>query len=103
MIRRIVPLLAICLAMPSLAGDGQPKASLGTSPTEEQAACQARLREYRQSIECFAPYRTVKGGVRPEAFQHCKEVPQPRGCHYVETSAPPTRYLERATDRSYSK
>ena len=72
---------------------------LAQTPSQSQEACQARLREYRASVECFGRFRTTTGGVRPEAFQHCKEVPQPQGCHYSETSTPPTRYIDPATPR----
>ena len=96
MIRLAFLLLVAALSSLSLAGENDPKSSLITTPSQEAEACRAQLKEYHQSIECFAPYRTAKGGVRPEAYQHCKEVKQPRGCHYSMTSAPPTRHIDRA-------
>ena len=91
-------ILAAALAAPFGAGAQAP---LSQTPTQTQEECQRQLREYRASVECFGRFRTAKGGVRPEAFQHCKEVKQPAGCHYTETSAPPTRYIPPATDRNY--
>jgi hypothetical protein len=72
---------------------------LSKTPSQQQAECQAQLRAYRESIECFAPYRLANGGIRPEAFKVCKEVKQPAGCHNVETSAPPPRYIDGAKSR----
>ena len=39
--------------------------------------CAARLRRYRESQECFAPYRTVTGAIKAEAYQRCVELPDP--------------------------
>jgi hypothetical protein len=30
-----------------------------------------------ESIECFDPYRTVRGVIKPEAFDVCNVVPEP--------------------------
>ena len=40
-------------------------------------SCEARKRRYRESQECFAPYRTATGGIKRGAFQHCVELKQP--------------------------
>ena len=43
--------------------------------------CEAAWKEYLASHECFAPYVTRSGGVRTEAYQHCKVVLDPsRAC-----------------------
>ena len=47
----------------------------------EQTDCDTWQRLYFESIDCFGPYRTVRGGVKPEAFEVCNVVPEP----------PPTR------------
>jgi hypothetical protein len=43
-------------------------------------ACQARWHRYLASAACFDQYRVVRGGLKPEAFQRCTEVPQPEPC-----------------------
>jgi len=51
------------------------------SPAADNAnACEEQLKKYLDSQTCFAPYVTKDGMVRPEAFQHCTVVNQPRGC-----------------------
>lgn len=39
--------------------------------------CETWQRLYLESIDCFGPYRTVRGGIKPEAFERCNEVTQP--------------------------
>lgn len=39
--------------------------------------CNTWWRLYRESQECFGPFRTVGGGIKPEAFERCNEVPSP--------------------------
>lgn len=48
---------------------------------DESTDCETWQRLYLESIECFGPYRTVGGGVKPQAFDVCNVVPEP----------PPTR------------
>ncbi len=43
-------------------------------------ACEARWHRYAASAACFDQYRVVGGGLKPEAFQRCTEVPQPDPC-----------------------
>ncbi len=51
----------------------------GSSPARE-ADCAQLLRRYRESQECFAPYRMANGAVRPEAFVLCGPgLPDPSG------------------------
>lgn len=47
----------------------------------ERTDCDTWQRLYEESADCFGPYRTVGGGVKPEAFEVCNVVPEP----------PPTR------------
>jgi len=58
------------------------EAPTSTQPTQpdnasEKLDCDALWREYQSSQECFAPYRVVGGGLKAEAFEHCKELPNP--------------------------
>lgn len=46
-------------------------------PPAEDADCDTWHRLYWESLDCFGPYRTVRGGVRQEAFDHCTEVREP--------------------------
>jgi hypothetical protein len=39
--------------------------------------CEAERKKYRESVACFAPYRSNAGTINPEAFQHCVEVKEP--------------------------
>lgn len=48
---------------------------------DDRTDCETWQRLYEESAECFGPYRTVGGGVKPEAFDVCNVVPEP----------PPTR------------
>ncbi len=44
------------------------------------SACEARWHRYLASAACFDQYRVVGGGLKPEAYQRCTEVPQPDPC-----------------------
>lgn len=44
-------------------------------------ACERRWHAYAASAACFNTYRLVGGGLKPEAFQQCTEVPQPEPCN----------------------
>ncbi len=54
------------------------------TPIDEQASdpetCRLKLERYRQSAACFQPYRYGRGLIRPEAFAHCTDYPQPVEC-----------------------
>lgn len=56
------------------AGASPPAAKPGKNSGSE---CDRLWQEYFKSQECFAPYLTVRGGVKAEAFEHCKEVVSP--------------------------
>lgn len=54
------------------------------TPIDESASdaetCRLKLERYRQSVACFQPYRYGRGLIRPEAFAHCTDYPQPVEC-----------------------
>jgi hypothetical protein len=39
--------------------------------------CQTWWRIYDESSECFGPFKTTQGGIKPEAFDQCNEVKSP--------------------------
>jgi len=43
-------------------------------------ACDAAWNRYRASQACFDTYRVVGGGLKPDAFTHCQELPRPQPC-----------------------
>lgn len=43
-------------------------------------ACEAAWHRYAASQACFDSYRVVGGGLKPEAFQRCRELPEPEPC-----------------------
>jgi len=69
---------------PNIAGAGDNTSggntSGGNTSGDNTNTCQAQLKKYLESLDCFAPYVIKGGAVRPEAFQHCTVVKQPRGC-----------------------
>ena len=43
----------------------------------DSKACAQEWERFERSGACFAPYRLAGGGIKPEAFKHCTEVPMP--------------------------
>ncbi len=43
----------------------------------KSADCEQLMRAYRESQECFAPFRRVQGGTREEAYKYCTPVADP--------------------------
>ena len=43
----------------------------------ESTDCETWLRLYRESVECFAPFRTTRGATRAEAFEKCNPIASP--------------------------
>jgi Domain of unknown function (DUF4124) len=43
----------------------------------EATDCDTWRRLYRESEDCFAPYRSTRGGIKPEAFEACNPIPSP--------------------------
>lgn len=46
------------------------------APTDD-TDCDTWRRLYRESLDCFAPYRTVRSTTKAEAFEHCTPVTEP--------------------------
>ena len=40
-------------------------------------ACKTRWRLFRESEACFGRFNVVGGGIKPEAFEQCQEIPSP--------------------------
>lgn len=55
----------------------KPPAKRPARVPDENTDCETWQRLYFESIDCFGPYRTVRGGIKPEAFERCNEVPEP--------------------------
>jgi hypothetical protein len=64
--------------------------SASSSPTarrpaqvpDAQTDCATWARLYRESLDCFGPYRTTRGATRAEAFRRCNAVEEPPSrCH----------------------
>lgn len=60
------------------AGDAQAAPEKRRSLKEQREYCRVAWHAYLESQRCFAPYITPRG-VKGEAFQHCKDVPNPSG------------------------
>lgn len=52
-------------------------ASAPRPTASESSDCATLRRLYRESQECFAPYRTVNGTTKAEAFEKCTPVADP--------------------------
>ncbi len=44
---------------------------------QEATDCETLQRLYRESQDCFAPFRNATGGIKAEAYEKCKERPEP--------------------------
>ena len=55
--------------------------STSVDTSDKNSTCQEKMAKYKASVACFAPFTLVNGAVKPEAFEHCTEVPQPDGCN----------------------
>ncbi len=56
---------------------GKPVKPAASGPANE-TACQKEWRLFLDAKTCFQPFRTATGGIRAEAYEHCKEVAEPR-------------------------
>lgn len=54
-----------------------PRPAPVASASASASDCDALQREYRESLECFAPYVNANGSVKPGAFAACKSVVNP--------------------------
>jgi len=66
---------------PPAAAASKPAGKRPAQTPNDQTDCETWQRLYLESIECFGPFRTVRGATRPEAFEVCNVVAEP----------PPTR------------
>ena len=55
----------------------RPPAKRPARVPDDSTDCDTWQRLYLESMDCFGPYRTVRGGIKPEAFERCNEVPEP--------------------------
>ena len=78
--RTISPVGATASASPASAASAPVQKRPAQVP-HERTDCETWQRLYMESLACFDPYRTVRGGVKPEAFEVCNVVREP----------PPTR------------
>lgn len=65
--------------------------STDEAPAEnkEETECERLQRLYQESEACFARFRTATGGVKAEAFRHCKDQPDPSArCGIVKLPEP---------------
>jgi hypothetical protein len=49
-----------------------------TQSVTDSTDCATWWRLFRESQECFGPFHTVGGGLKPEAFEYCNEIPSPK-------------------------
>lgn len=68
-------------------------------PTTSSDECEQLIREYRESQECFAPFRFGwrdgrhrRGGVREEAYLYCKRVQSPYAKCGLPSRSPSDEY-----------
>jgi hypothetical protein len=61
---------------PSVAAS-QPIAKRPVETVTDATDCQSWWRIFDESGSCFGPYRTIRGGLKPDAFAYCNEVPSP--------------------------
>lgn len=54
-----------------------PPKDLPTSQLKFNEDCEARMQKYRESQECIAPYRSVRGAIDEEGVKLCPVVQQP--------------------------
>ena len=43
----------------------------------DKTDCSTWWRLFDESDECFGPYRVVGGGIKPEGYEACNEIPSP--------------------------
>lgn len=62
---------------PSRTGSSPPAAKRPSQGVTEATDCDTWRRLYRESTECFAPYRTARGATKAEGFERCSPIPSP--------------------------
>ena len=63
--------------IPPAQAASQPAVKRPAQIPNDQTDCETWQRLYWESIECFGPFRTVRGATKPEAFDVCNVVPAP--------------------------
>jgi hypothetical protein len=63
-------------ALASAASAPPPAARRASAPQGD--GCAAQWARYNAAYACMDPYRLANGGVRPEAFTQCPQLPQPQ-------------------------
>ena len=48
-----------------------------TETVNDSTDCTTWWRLYDESAECFGPFRTTRGAIKPEAFDSCNVIPSP--------------------------
>jgi len=64
-------------APPARPGAASPSRAAAPVGPPTAARCEALQREYRESLECFAPFVNANGSLKPGAFAACKSVVNP--------------------------
>jgi hypothetical protein len=59
------------------AAASRPQAKRPARTVDDSTDCATWWRIFDESAECFGPFRTTRGAVKPEAFEHCNVVPSP--------------------------
>jgi hypothetical protein len=64
---------------PAAPASAAPASDPSNSPSLPQDnSCASQWARYNAAYACMDPYRMNRGGLRPEAFEKCPQVPQPQ-------------------------
>ena len=77
-----------CAAADPPASAARPAKAAGSLSRPAAPDCAALRKRYAESQACFAPYRLANGGIKPEGFKRCREVPDPALTCGPETVSP---------------
>ena len=74
----LLPLLCLqSFAADPPASAARPAKVAGSLSGPAPPDCAALRKRYAESQACFSPYRLANGGIKPEAFKRCHEMPDP--------------------------
>ena len=59
------------------AAASRPQTKRPATIVDDSTDCATWWRVFDESAECFGPFRTTRGGIKPEAFERCNVVPSP--------------------------
>lgn len=68
------PAPAVALTAPAASA---PSKKRPAETVTDRTDCATWWRLYDESGACFGPYRNVKGGIKPEAYERCNVIPSP--------------------------